>query len=110
MRPRDPTWVEFFLSDHPRRRRWTERVVGAEERNCEKLQRAIEVITRWDAAQIYCGGTPLTESHLFRVHSIACAGRPLVVLAAGEQYDAERWAEIAHVPQIEGGGACCVIS
>jgi hypothetical protein len=78
--------------------RRVETVPGAEERNQRNLLALIVQATRWrDAAtaDVYCGGSRLESLHMFRVHSLACAGLPLVVVREGQPYDRERWASIA---------------
>ena len=105
VRARSPTFWEMVLSD---RVRHTERVPGAEEKNQKKLVAKIMQATGWrDVADVYCGGSKLESFHMFRVHGIMEAGRPLVVLGEGQTYDKERWAAIAERPKSD---ECCVIS
>jgi len=85
-------------------------VPGAEEKNQLNLLDEIVRVTKWDDmanADVYCGGSKLSSFHTLRVHSIMCAGRPLVIVRKGQPYDKDRWAPIAEVPST--GGGCCVV-
>jgi len=107
VRRREPTTMEWFL--HRRPNSLTERIAGAEERNQQRLKHKIVQATGWrDVEQIYCNGRKLESMHLFRVHGIMGRGWALVVLGEGDEYDAERWAQVAVPVSVDQG--CCTIS
>ena len=92
---------------------------GADARNTNQLLNAIRMSTGWRDVdvewRVYCLGTQLADSHLFRVNRAACVGVPLVIVAPGHEYDRERWAEVAEKPKKSRGGGArgrgrCVVS
>ena len=107
VRRREASCVEVLLSD---RSSFTETINGAEEQNVRMLRAKILHATGWqDVGDVYAGGHKLESFHLIRVHGVATAGRPLVVMREGQEYDRERWRPLAESSRGESGG-CCVVS
>ena len=106
-RRRDASFFELFLS---RNSTFAEAIEGAEERNVRALRARIMRATGWqDVGDVYARGHRLDSFHLFRVHGVATRGLALVVLREGQEYDRERWRDLAESQRDDSAG-CCVLS